>query len=216
MRRKLLCSLLVFSLFLITSSASSSPYGGYQQRSMEKIMTDPEIWGKDFHTLVANLEAFSRAGDAKISIFPEEVVLPTQYKSRDEAQSAAKRVDQSVKDLKANPTPLYRKYAGQSAADLKARVVPYFAEDESIRVAVGPLQLLRPGLTVATVRKQLGAPQKVETLLVQTEGEQRPLILTLYVYAGGSLVFAEADIAPRPGLVNRVIIDVAALTSALK
>jgi hypothetical protein len=40
-------------------------------------------------------------------------------------------------------------------------------------------------------------------------------VLTVYTYAGGSIAFAEADIAPRPGLVNRVRLDVPAVTAAL-
>ena len=45
-------------------------------------------------------------------------------------------------------------------------------------------------------------------MVIPTEGERRQQILTLFSYANGAIVFAEADIAARPGRINRVLLDV--------
>ena len=66
------------------------------------------------------------------------------------------------------------------------------------------------------VLERLGRPERVTTELLDDGTERRPIILTIYHYAGGVIAFAESDVAPRPGFINRVFLDVSAVTAALR
>jgi hypothetical protein len=76
------------------------------------------------------------------------------------------------------------------------------------------LQLLRPSLTIETVRARLGPPEKVIEQAIQNEGERKPVILTLHQYAGGTIAFAESNMA-EPGVVERVVLDLNAVVGAV-
>ena len=76
------------------------------------------------------------------------------------------------------------------------------------------LQLLRPSLTIDTVRARLGPPEKVTEQAIQNEGERKPVILTLHQYAGGTIAFAESNMA-EPGVVERVVLDLNAVVGAV-
>lgn len=190
-----------------------------QKKTVLQILTDKVLWGKDFLTVLAYLESFQRVNETRIAVFSDEVVTTTALKSEDEGKRAAEQLNQTIEKLTADPTPLNKnlllRFDGQRKT-LRAEVLPYFAEDESVRVRVDSLDLFSDKLAVETVKKQLGKPEKVSTLLVETEGEMRPLILTLFSYAGGAIVFAEADIAVRPGFINRVYLDVPKILAVLE
>lgn len=203
-----------------TPRRSSAGTTTMQGKTTYQILTDSELWGKDFPTVLAHLQSFDRANERKVVVFPTQVVSATPFKSRAEAQQSADRLSKAVSDLQSSPTPLFDRLIKRSQepqARVSTELIAYFPEDKSTRVALASpaFQLLTQDLTVATVRKQLGNPERVSTELIDTGGEERPLILTLHSYAGGSIVFAEADIAPRPGLVNRVVMDVPAVMAAL-
>jgi hypothetical protein len=143
-------------------------------------------------------------------------VLATPFQTEAEAQQVAATLNRSMSELRAKPTALFDRMRTRAAVkELKADIVPQFAEDRSVRVAIGSVALLPPALTVSKVREQIGAPDRTTRQLIEGPGESRPLVLTVYTYAGGSIAFAEADIAARPGLVNRVRLDVPAVTAAL-
>jgi hypothetical protein len=78
-----------------------------------------------------------------------------------------------------------------------------------------PSGFLNPKMTVAAVVERLGKPEKIVRQLIQTEKERRPIVLTLYTYAGNAIAFAESDISPIPGSVDRVILDVPSITAEL-
>ena len=79
---------------------------------------------------------------------------------------------------------------------------------------LGPsYQFLPERLTTKQVEEVAGRPEKVATEVIQTEGERRPVTLTLRSYAGGAIVYAESDWAPTPGLVDRVILNVSTVTA---
>jgi hypothetical protein len=65
------------------------------------------------------------------------------------------------------------------------------------------------------VEAAFGKPETITTLVIQSKRDMRPAILTLNSYAGGAIIFAESDLAPRPGLVDRVILDVPVMASML-
>jgi hypothetical protein len=68
---------------------------------------------------------------------------------------------------------------------------------------------------VARLQERLGAPDTVTQRLIQTDRDNRPAVLTLRSYAGGGVVFIETDWAPRPGIVDRVVLDTRVLSAAL-
>jgi hypothetical protein len=113
---------------------------------------------------------------------------------------------------------MFRGIAPRPAALLKTEVIPSFQDDDSVRViSTRPdAQFLTPNLTVATVQERLGPPEKVEQQVIQGEGERRPVVLTLYRYADGAVTFAESDIAARPGMVDRVLLDASAVVNAIQ
>lgn len=190
-----------------------------QRKTIFQILTDKSLWGKDFLSVLVHLQSFQQAGERQIAVFAEKVVTTTPLKSEAEAKRVAEKLQQAISETNARPTPLTQKLMqlneGQREA-LKPEVLRYFPDDESVRVKVNSLDLFSAKLAVETVRKQLGQPEKVSTVIIPTEGERREQILTLYSYAGGAIVFVEADIAPRPGRVNRVLLDVPRIIVALE
>lgn len=112
--------------------------------------------------------------------------------------------------------PEFSSMIRRAQAPLRAEVLPVF-EDDSAHVALTgrTLQFLAPRLSMTTVRNRLGEPEKVSRVTIQNKFERRGVVLTLYSYAGGAITFAEADYTAVHGLVDRVILDVAAVTAAV-
>lgn len=225
MIQKLTCLLLIaiswnmVTVSSVEASVNRLKNAKLQKRTVTDILTNKNLWGKDLLTVLTVLEGFQKANESQIAVFPTKVVTTKPLKSEDEAKGVANRLEKALDEVNKNPTPFSRKIIQLNKNQKKsfdAEVLRYFSEDESIRVQVDSLDLFSAQLTVEAVKKEIGQPEKVTKLVIQTEGEQRPLILTLYSYVGGAIVFAEADIAARPGLVNRVIFDVPKIIAALE
>jgi hypothetical protein len=190
--------------------------------SLAAILTDSTLWGKDFPVALASLQSWSKAGQRTVMIFQDRIVGGIPFKSREEAEQKGKEVTDAMMRTEFKPKPgfeaMFRGVAPKPAAELKAEVIERFQDDDSVRIAsTGPgAQFLAPNLTVATVRERLGQPEKVEQKVIQSEGERRPVILTLYRYADGAVTFAESDIAARPGTVDRVLLDAPAVVNAIQ
>jgi hypothetical protein len=188
--------------------------------AIAKIFSEPGLWGKDYRAALASLPAWNRLGEKKVAVFAERVVGASPQKTREEAQTQAEKFTETVKALRPKPAPKFEalfKARGSELGQLKMEVIPSFSDDDLAHLATtGPaLQFLPPRLALATVKERLGPPEKVSTEVIQGQGERRPVILTLYTYAGGAVVFAESDMVPKPGSVDRVILDVPAITAAL-
>ncbi|HEY7498319.1 MAG TPA: hypothetical protein VH740_07390 [Vicinamibacterales bacterium] len=214
---------LLLAVVVACSSSSSPPASTNavtqnppQKRSATQILNDSALWGPDLPTLLANVEGLQRANQREVWVFPDRAVVTTPFKSETEARTVADTINKNLSDLRANPTPIARTMSARAPLkNIQAAVIQQFPDDRSVRVALESVQLLPPDLTVATVRQRAGAPERTTRQLIEGPGESRPLILTLYSYAGGTITFAEADIAARPGFVNRVKLDVPAVTAAL-
>lgn len=188
--------------------------------SLAKILSDRTLWGRDFPTVLAFLDSWSRINEQKIYIFPDRVVGGTRYKTREEAQQAAARLSEAMRATRPRPKPefleLLRGVPSQAPDQLRVEAITFLPDDDYFHVA-WTSQSLRFGaqnLSVATVRERLGPPEKTALELIQNETERRPVILTVHSYAGGAVVFAESDWAT-PGYVDRVILDVTAIRAAL-
>ena len=192
---------------------------GDRATTVAKILTTGALWGKDFPAAVASLYAWSRVGEPAFAIFPDRVVGVTPFKTPDAGKPSQAALSEALSQARPSPTPafveLLKGLAGRPLP-LQSEVVPFF-DDDSYRVALAGagLQLLAPGLTVEQVETLIGKPDIVTKQLIQSDRDRRPVILTLHSYADGTIVFAESDWAPRPGLIDRVILNVPVLSGVV-
>lgn len=183
------------------------------------ILSDTRLWGKDFPTVLAALPSFNRAGESRIAVFPDRIVGEHKFKSLEAAGREAENVTKylNLGQIKFRPEfeTLFQRGFRERAATLKPEPLN-FLDDDTKRVAVlsRGSQFLAPGLTIATVRRILGEPEKITKELLDN-GERRPIILKLHHYAGGAIAFAESNWTTRPGDVDRAFLNVPATTAAV-
>jgi hypothetical protein len=122
------------------------------------------------------------------------------------------RVTQPAPSLSA----LLRKAPRRPPRWLQPTVIPAFQDDHMARIAWSSrsIQLLAPDLSIAAIAKRFGPPDEVKQEMVPSEREGRPVTLTSHRYAGGAVIFAESDWG-EPGIVNRVILNVPAVSAEL-
>jgi hypothetical protein len=210
-----LLAVVTAGIVLFTAAA----FGQEQKDSgaIVRILNDRSLWGEDFYRLLPVLSSFQKAGEQRIVIFADRVVGTNRYRSLREAETRNRALESA---LQRGDQPLAgaarRLYQVQQPIAMEPTAIQ-FLDDRSFRVAAPAPngQLLPAGLKIATVQERLGKPEKVTKELLDDGTERRPVILTVYYYAGGAIAFVESNIAPRPGFVNRVYLDVPAVTSAL-
>jgi hypothetical protein len=171
-----------------------------QRRSVKEILTDTQLWGKDFPTVLASISTWKQV-DQRVVIFRARTLGDTPYRSSAEAERVGAILNGAM---------------GQNDK-LRASVVTWL-EDDSYRLASsgGSLQLLPEKLSLELVKKRLGPPESVTPVVISGNTERRAVVLMLYSYAGGAVVFAESSYSPWPGIVDRVFLDVNAVTRALQ
>lgn len=189
-----------------------------QQTELENILTDQSLWGKDFPSVLGALPAFTQAGEQQVSVFPDRVIGRTKYTRR--AQAAAK-LPRLAQGLRASPrlrslSPKVGSYMTQGRGSLTVQTYE-FPDDRTFRISAGrsSAQFLAPGLSIADVKKRLGKEEKITTEVLDDGTERRPVILTLYHYAGGAVIFAESDVNPNIGSVDRVFLDAQRISTTL-
>lgn len=215
MRNSLAC----LAIGITLSAAAALRQTPAKAPAVVPILSDRALWGEEFYGLLAFLPDFQNAGEQRIAIFADRVVGARRSESLREAQRRARALDQ---DLRRGPdrsltTVVNRLFQVQKPPAVNATAIQ-FLDDRSYRVAVlaPDARFLARGLKTATVLERLGRPERVTTELLDDGTERRPIILTIYHYAGGAIAFAESDVAPRPGFINRVFLDVSAVTAALR
>jgi hypothetical protein len=212
----------IIALSMLVGPASAQPSPSPVKRSINSILTDRTLWGKDFPLALASLQSWPEAGERSVLIFQNRIVGGTTPKTRQEAEQKAKKVTEVMATKQFKPRPefeaMFKESGPAPATALKTEVISRFQDDDSVRVtATSPeAQFLAPNLTVATVQKELGPAEKVEQQVIQSEGDRRPVILTLHRYADGAVTFAESDIAAVPGTVDRVLLDAPAVMNAIQ
>jgi hypothetical protein len=211
---------ILFGTVALLSVASA--FGGPPEEkanALAKIFGEPGLWGKDYPAALASLPAWNRLGEKRVWMFADRIIGGSPHKTREEAQGEAERFTEAVKALRPRPAPKFEALLKERTEQLSAakmEVIPFFQDDGTARIAwTTGAQLLAPQLNMATVKERLGPPEKVSTEVVQGQGDRRPVILTLHSYAGGAVAFVASDMAPRPGSVDRVLLDVPAVTAAL-
>jgi hypothetical protein len=192
---------------------------GEQAATIAKILNARSLWGKDFPAAIASLPAWDRFDERRIVIMRDRMVGGTPFKSAETVQALVGSVRDAM--TQAAPTPtgpfasLLSDYVNRPAP-LQTQVVR-LADDGSQRLTVTApnYQFLPATLTTKQVEEVAGPPEKLTTEVLQTEGDRRPVTLTLRSYGGGAIVYAESDWAPTPGIVDRVILDVPAVASTV-
>ena len=207
-------------LACVEANAQSSPTPS--KPTLDAIFSDSTLWGKDFPIALASLQSWPAAGERSVVVFQNRIVGGTPLKTREEAEQTSKKVAEAMATMEFKPKPrfeaMFKDVAPQLAAPLKTEIISRFQDDDSVRVASTrpDAQFLAPNLTMAAVQKRLGPPEKVEQQVIHGEGERRPVVLTLYRYADGAVTFAESNIAVRPGMVDRVLLDVPTVVNAIQ
>lgn len=186
---------------------------------MQKILTDQEIWGPDAFALFATLQRWKTAGETAVSIFRDRAVGSTKYESAAAGQELATRFSTAMKAAPPKLKPEYQAAFRPSlsrATAFKARV-ERLLEDDAFHLVVqhDGGEFLKPDVAIRSVVDRYGKPEKTTTEVVQAQGDRRPAVLTLSWYAGGAIKFVQSDFSPRPDTVDRVVIDVNAVTAQL-
>ena len=207
---------------LACMDANAQPSPTQSKPTLSSILSDRTLWGKDFALALTFLQSWHEAGEGKVAIFSKRIVGSTAFRTREDAEKVTSKLTDAMARIVFRPKPefeaMFKGIEPRLAAPVKAELIPAFADDDSIRVAwtLPDAEFLPPKLTMAAVQERLGPPEKVEQELIQTEGERRPVVLTLYRYAERTVTFAESDVAVRPGLVDRVLLDVPAVINAIE
>lgn len=197
-----------------------TPAGAQPAPLLERILTDPKLWGEDAFAVFGSLDRWRAAGERAIEIYPDRVVSTTKTDTPDLARP---RLGQMTAAMQRPRPALRSRFAAVYGAAVAARgsgfqaEIQRLAEDESFRVVWQRPggQFLRPGVTTRSVMDVYGKAEKTTTEVVQGRGERRPAVLTLYHYANGAVIFVESDLAPTPGIVDRVVLDVPAATALI-
>jgi hypothetical protein len=189
-----------------------------QEKSLEDILTDQSLWGKDFPSVLRALPAFGRAGEQQVSVFPHRILGRTKHAERKQTDPNVARLAQQLNATQ-NLTPRSQRlqaYIGKERTRLKAEVFQ-LPDDRTFRVsAAEPTgQFLAPGLSIAEVERRLGKEERVTTEVLDDGTDRRPIILTLHHYAGGAIVFVESDVNPNIGSVDRVFLDASKISTSL-
>jgi hypothetical protein len=210
--------LALLALTLMIGLASPIFAQADQASVVVKILNTRGLWGKDFPAALLSLPAWERVGERLVAIFPDRIVGTTPFRTRDAAQPTRATFDQAVSQPAPTPnSPFADLFKNVAAGPLpfQSDVIQIF-DDDSFRIAQvgkGGAQFLAPGLTIAQVESLIGPAQVVTTQVIQSERDRRPVILTLHSDADGAIAFAESDWQPAPGIVDRVILNVSAVSA---
>jgi hypothetical protein len=194
--------------------------GGAEKPNLKQILAERSLWGKDFPTALGYLASLKEIGERKVAVYPRHFVVDTSHRRSEGARQDAARLEAALRKAQPKAKPgleaIVKAAPGtEQPPPFKADV--FLADDGKSHVALTnpQAQFLAPNLTVASVKERLGPPDQVTSEVVQTEKDERPAVLTHHFYAQRSVDFVESDIAPRPGLVSRVVLDVPAVSAEL-
>jgi hypothetical protein len=201
---------------LATSTVGGQPV---PDKSLEALLKDSRIWGRDFAEVLAAMPAFSEAGEKQIVVYQRRVETSREFRNRAEAMKVDTQARAASRKTGWTPLPSFRDLLGpvMSRSIVTAKAAPVDTPDrEGVHLAwIEPKQLLAPNLTRASLTEAHGQPQRVTRRIIPTDDERRPVVLTELHYAGGAIVFAQPDYAPRPGVIDRVVLDTARTTETV-
>jgi hypothetical protein len=184
--------------------------------TLSKILTDRRIWGEDALAVFASLDHWRRLQETSIIVFPDKVVSGTARPTREAAQQAADRLKSALPTRSPLRPEFSGPYGGAMGVASRHRVeaAPFEGErDFRVVIVREGGDFLKKDVRISTIMETYGKPEKTTTEVIHFRGDRRPAILTVYHYAGGAVGFVESDLAPVPGVVDRVVLDVAAVSA---
>jgi hypothetical protein len=215
-----LSAALLLSGFGIVSHAQSP-----SSLSLKQVLANPNIWGKDLSTALADASAMHKAGETQVAIFPDKVQTTTGTQI-EQAEVHLATVQHFLSSISKSEKAEYHKALNCNTATSKAMCLSplpgsqhfeKIEENNGVTVAATSprLQFLKPGTNIDTIQAQLGKPERVSQQVIQTKYERRPIILTKYQYASGAVEFATSNLKPN-GKLDRVFLNTEAVSQVLK
>lgn len=209
----------LWGLAVLGLTASS---GAQNPPDLARILADRQLWGDGFPAVLANLDLWRQVGESRVAITRQRVIGEQAHPSPAAAApaTAAMRALLGTPRARRRPSAAFRDLLRpemREATRMWRVEAVELAEDDSTRLAwlIEGAPLLRPELTVQEVHRRLGPPESIRRQAVHTEKDSRPVVLELHSYAGGSAVFVETDLAPTPGRVDRVVLDLDAVDAVV-
>lgn len=190
------------------------------QSLLVRILSDDRLWGPDAVATFGSLAGWRAAGEAVVVIFPDRAASGAGYETSEEAVRRVAALTSALKGarprLAADFEPVYARATSGRAPALRLEAVRSLEDDRFHVVARREGgQFLRPGVLLRVVMEAFGRPERTTTEVIHSDGDRRPTVLTIHHYANGAVKFAESDQAPVPGVLDRVLVDVAAATAQL-
>jgi hypothetical protein len=182
--------------------------------TLQSALLERTVWGPDFGALLAQLPALRQTGETEVYVFADRAAGSSAYAAEIAARTAlAKAPALAVRP--ANLRPQFSALQAPATAPLRVEVVQ-LPDGDGYHMALtrASLTLLAPGLTMQTVRAQLGPPSRTVLRTIHGQGERQPLILTLHYYAGDAIAFAESNLA-EPGVVERAVLTLASVATVV-
>lgn len=222
MRTQIIALTTMFLLLLGSFPLCVSGETVTDQSKIKAILSDSTLWGEDFNALLANVKAIKNSGETKIEVFANEAVGATPHPTIEGALREASELRlqmQKVRSFKSQ----FRTLVNARAEELYQKVAPSAhpsKDDESGRVVLLSNEVKKTsyfpvGLTLKSITERHGAPEKITKQLIDTGDERRPIVLTLYHYGDGAIMFAESDLGEEPEIIERVILDTAKVSAAI-
>jgi hypothetical protein len=192
---------------LLIAGTASAQQAAEATPVLAKVINDRELFGDDGIAAIRAAAAWRGAVKRFVVVEPAQVVAD---------QPLSEAEDAALSGLQSRTTQAAAGVPAARASTLRA-VVAFMPEDGTRRLALrrdNPT-FLRTGIKLAVIEERYGKPQRVFTEIVESQGERRPAVLTVYEYDGGAVRFASSDFSRFPGSVDRVFLDLAALERAL-
>ncbi len=197
----------IAALLALASGTASAQPADKATPVLAQVINDRELFGDDGIAAIRAAAAWRGAVKRFVVVEAAQVVADQPL---GEAEAAA------VSGLQQRTTQSAAGKPAANASTLRA-VVAFMPEDGTRRLALrreNPT-FLKTGIKLAVIEERYGKPQRVFTEVVQSQGERRPAILTVYEYDDGAVRFASSDFSRFPGSVDRVFLDLAALERVL-
>ncbi|MGB6474091.1 MAG: hypothetical protein WBF04_08410 [Candidatus Sulfotelmatobacter sp.] len=176
------------------------------EASLQKILSNPNVWGKDFSTALADVLVLQKVGEHELKVEPNSIVgfKPLSPDNPGKAIADLQQALSTVSRYSEHVSLLLGCGEGAAKGPCTARVnsggqtVKTTRESgQSTFVSSAPRkQFLAPTATVETLRKEFGPPERISQEVIQTEYERQPVIVTKYHYAGDAVVFATTNMKP--------------------
>lgn len=215
MRTTPIAVILLWAAVFVVADSRSQILAGGDDTMLGKILTDERLWGEDAFAAFGSLDSWKQLGVSSVLVFTDRIASGTPSATPNEAEAGVARLVEAM----GLPQPqLQPAFADTYVAAIRTRAPKLraefsrFLEDDSYRIVwtAPDAEFLKKDLKLQTVFDAYGDPEKTSTEVVHSQGERRPAILTNYHYADGAVQFVESDLAPIPGFVDRVVVDVAA------